>query len=163
MNHYMLMPLYLKGQVKTFVSLDPEDYRTHSVCRWLWDKDGYGHRYVGKPGKLKVLWLHRAILKPPDYLEVDHRNLNKRDNRRSNLLAVTHAQNHENRPANSNSTSRFRGVCWDATRQRWQAKCKLKGRTHNLGRFLVEQDAADAAAQFRAKHMPYSAEGRLGV
>lgn len=38
-----------------------------------------------------------------------------------------------------------------------------KGRTYNLGRFLSEQDAADAVARFRAEHMPFSSEGRSGV
>jgi hypothetical protein len=161
--HYMLLPLYNKGQIKTFVSLDAEDYRAHAAHRWYWDRHGYGRRRLRRAiGGYKALLLHRAIA-GKDGLEVDHESLNKRDNRRANLRVATHAQNHENRPANSNATSRFRGVCWDSTRQRWHAKCKLKGRTYNLGRFLSEQDAADAAARFRAEHMPFSAEGRSGV
>lgn len=41
-------------------------------------------------------------------------------------------------------TSRFAGVCWDASRQKWMAKIKVAGRTKNLGRFDEEEEAAGA-------------------
>ena len=155
----MLMPLYNKGQIKTFVRLDPEDYRTHSVHRWYWDKHGYGRRWVRRGAGFRALLLHRSIA-GKDGLEVDHKSLDKRDNRRSNLCVTTHAQNHQNKASYPNTLSRYRGVTFDRRRGKWMAKHKLNGRTHNLGRFESEHEAADVAARFRAEHMPFSAEGR---
>lgn len=53
-------------------------------------------------------------------------------------------------------TSPHRGVSWDRRRRKWSAQAHLVGRKYHLGFFTVEQDAADAAAAFRAEHMPYS-------
>lgn len=149
--HYMLLPLY--NQIKTFVSLDPEDYATHSQRRWYrWGDYGVHGRVL----------LHRAIIEAPSGLEVDHESLNKRDNRRANLRLATHAQNHQNKASYPGSASRFRGVTFDRShrgRYKWAAKHKLAGRTHNLGRFETEEEAAEAAAAFRRQHMPFSLEG----
>lgn len=49
----------------------------------------------------------------------------------------------------SKASSLFIGVCWDASRKKWQAKTKSDGKLISLGRFQSEIDAArayDAAA-----------------
>ncbi len=160
----MLMPLYRRGQIKAFASVDAEDYRWLSTRRWYYAAHGYGrihHRVDGKP---RVQLLHRLIAStaaelPPGY-EVDHIDLNKGNNRRANLRVVTHAQNHQNKAANRGGYSRRRGVTFDRGRGKWVAKHKMHGKTFNLGRYSTEDEAAAAAASFRAEHMPYSAEGR---
>jgi hypothetical protein len=153
----MLMPLYDRaGDIRGFTALDEIDYRETVRRRW----------HISQPGGYPLcavgvrLFLHNAIMRPPREMEVDHVDRNPRNNRRSNLRVCTHAQNLQNRGSVPNSLSRFRGVTFDRRRGRWVAKHKLNGRTHNLGRFHTEEEAAEAAARFRAEHMPFSIEGR---
>lgn len=59
---------------------------------------------------------------------VDHHNLNKQDNRISNLRDATHGQNEHNKPANKNSESGERGVLFDAAHSRWRVSVMVNGR-----------------------------------
>lgn len=53
---------------------------------------------------------------------VDHINHDRRDNRIENLRVCTPQQNSLNmRPDRIRSTSKYKGVSWDATRHRWMA------------------------------------------
>lgn len=52
--------------------------------------------------------LHRFLLKPPSGLQVDHKNGNGLDCRRSNLRLATHSQNQQNKRKNPSSI--FKGV-----------------------------------------------------
>jgi hypothetical protein len=110
-------------------------------------------------GKRKVVRMHRLVagLGDDDPREPDHIDGNGLNNQRFNLRIATHAQNQQNRHGGRGS-SRHRGVSWDRDRGKWKAAVGLDGRTHNLGRFDDEAAAADAAANFRAAHMPYSQE-----
>lgn len=101
--------------------------------------------------------MHRQILglEAGDGCEVDHRNGDGLDNRRSNLRLVTRAQNKQNVSARG-GYSKHRGVTFDRRRQKWKAQVKLNGTTHNVGRFDDELEAARAASAFRRQHMPFS-------
>lgn len=119
-----------------------------------------GEHYVCVMHNGKRILLHRLImgLEPGDPRIVDHIDRDPLNNTRANLQIVTHALNAQNQGARKASTSKFRGVCWDRTRQRWYAQVTLNGRNHNLGRFGSEIEAARAAAEFRRLHMPNSQE-----
>jgi hypothetical protein len=105
--------------------------------------------------------LHRAVmgLEPGDPRRIDHINGNTLDNRRSNLRIATVAQNAQNQGSRGGS-SEHRGVTWDRSRGKWMATAMLDGRRRTIGRFDSEDEAAAAAAAWRAKHMPFSAEAR---
>ena len=119
------------------ILLDPEDEHLRWAYVWQQDRDGYAYsarlRSAHKPS-----FLHRMILSPPPGEMVDHINGNTLDNRRSNLRAVdcrTNGQNRVKMPANN--TSGFRGVWFNAKRQRWIAQAKKDGRVHRIGSFLL--------------------------
>lgn len=80
---------------------------------------------------------------------IDHANGDKSDNRISNLRVASRSQNNQNVRSARNSSSRFKGVTWDASRGKWIAGIKQNFKRHNLGRFATEEEAArahDAAA-----------------
>jgi hypothetical protein len=113
--------------------------------------DSKGYMMIGVD--LTQQRLHRVIWalvtgKWPDH-EIDHRNGATADNRWRNLREATHKQNHENRDADSRSTSGFRGVSWDRPRQRWQARIEHHARVIRLGRHDNLLDAV--AARMRAE------------
>lgn len=73
----------------------------------------------------------------PDH-EIDHRDGDGLNNRRSNLRAATHKQNLENRKRENV------GVTWDPSRQRWVAQIKHNYERIFLGRFVNKTDAIAA-------------------
>lgn len=64
---------------------------------WHVSEKGYAikRQYVG--GERKVVYLHRIINETPDFLQTDHRNGDRLDNRRKNLRTVTNTTNAYNR------------------------------------------------------------------
>lgn len=120
---------------------------------------GYGYRPVRIDGKRTTLLLHRALLGlvHGDPRQGDHINRDRLDNRRANLRIVTGAQNWQNTPSKG-KTSRFRGVSWCKRDGLWLAQCTVQGRNHNLGRYVEEEYAAQVAARFRARHLPYAVD-----
>jgi hypothetical protein len=87
-----------------------------------------------------------------DPREVDHRDGDPLNNRRSNLRVVTSAQNAQNLAATLRS-SRYRGVDWHKPRKRWRARATVGGVVHHLGHFSSEEQAAEAGADVsRAAH-----------
>lgn len=79
--------------------------------------------------------------------DLDHINLNKRDNRISNLRLATETENNANQSLTSRNTSGFKGVTWHAKCQKWQASVKVKGRNRYLGLFDRAEDAHSAYVQ----------------
>ncbi len=96
--------------------------------------------------------LHRQILNAPKGLWVDHKNGNTADNRRSNIRLCTPAENLRNRPPMKASIvkkhgSKYKGLAWDYTgnyQKRWMAKICVDGKTHWLGCYATEEEAAKA-------------------
>jgi hypothetical protein len=80
------------------------------------------------------------------FAEVDHWDLDGLNNQRENLREGVDGRNARNQRAHRDSTSRFKGVCFDPRRGRWRAVL----RNSHLGYFADELEAAaayDAAAQ----------------
>lgn len=124
--------------------VDDEDFDWVSAWKWHARKSFggfYAARTTSKGGKV---FLHRAILKAPTGMYVDHINGDSLDNRRANLRLVTHQQNMMNRVLSSSNTSRFKGVYWQNRGGRWIAKIKYNQKIRHIGTFLTEEDAARA-------------------
>jgi hypothetical protein len=157
------IPLYTKGGViGAFAVVDAADYEWASQHRWRLHTTGRAVRGQYDPatqGTVTVR-LHRELmgLALGDPREVDHINRDPLDNRRANLRVVSHQQNRQNTNGQRGSTSRYLGVSWDASRGQWKAQAKLHGRGYFIGRYETEQEAADAAAAWRERHMPFNIE-----
>jgi hypothetical protein len=147
------------GTVIAFAVLDAEDAYL-ADRRWYLDK-GYARCQVRREGRLIPVYLHREVMGvgSGDARYVDHINGLPLDCRRANLRFTTIAENAQNlRRRCAPTSSRFRGVTWDKSRQKWMATAMLNGRRKTLGRFNDEEEAADVAAAWRAEHMPFSEE-----
>jgi hypothetical protein len=153
--------------------IDDQDWELVAPFRWRFDGEyvltwvphpegGWVPRSDGSRRRRRYsLKLSRLImgLQYGDQRQVDHDNHNTLDNRRSNLVVVTNAENGQNLLSKPGS-SRYRGVGWHTKRSRWQAYVMLDGKQHHLGYFTLEEEAARVAAEWRAEHMPHSAEAR---
>lgn len=152
------IPLRRRDGSIVYALVDPCDFVAVNDFRWHLSAQGYVKRETGTAGQgKKSFYLHREILglAPDDPRQVDHKNRNRLDNRRSNLRAVTAAENAQNR---GHQTGRFRGVARATHGGTWLARVQIKGVVHYLGRFATEDEAGHAAAAFRREHMPFSFE-----
>lgn len=94
--------------------------------------------------------LHRIIMervlgyKPSSRIHVDHENGNGLDNRRCNLRLATVGQNIANSRLSKNSTSGYKGVSWNESKQVFIARIGFDNQRISLGNFRSAQDAAIA-------------------
>ena len=130
--------------------VDPQDYYRFGNLNWCAaGQNGTFYALSGlrvSPNEIKLVRLHREIMKAPDGILVDHRSCYSLDNRKENLRLATHAQNMFNRPKRNlkKATSKFIGVGFDKSRGKWVARIHYQNKQIWLGRFDSEIDAAKA-------------------
>lgn len=127
----------------------------------VWGISGSKSKYVfcERPVKTEYstlrerVYLHRLIVKPKQQEQVDHKDRNKLNNRRSNLRICSASQNQANR-ANKEGR-RFKGV-YDESKYRnlkkpfgsyisyIDARCRGQKKRMYLGRFKTAEEAARA-------------------
>jgi hypothetical protein len=138
---------YIELTQNQIAIVDADLFEDLNKYKWYADRDCntfYARRtYRNKDGKICRDRMHRVILGIDDpKLLVDHINGNGLDNRRSNLRIVNQTQNRYNRGANKNTTSKFKGVHWDKSRNKWRAKLQLNGKCIHIGYYDDEKEAA---------------------
>lgn len=143
------------------VKVDDEHYAfALGVSPFYIDNHGYAISWVNK----KRWRFHRLLFKHVHgYLpkEIDHKNRNPLDDRIENLRECTHAQNIANSKTQRGS-SKYRGVCWNKQKCRWQANITVNYKLKYLGLFdsefraaLVYDDAAfEAFGEFASLNFP---------
>ena len=104
---------------------------------------------VGK----KVFRLHRLIAKafipnPNNYLLIDHKNCIRSDNSIENLRWCDHSQNSRNRKKCENTSSKYRGICFEKRNNKWKVCCSLNGKLKHIGYYKTEIEAAEAYNNF---------------
>ena len=67
--------------------------------------------------------------------QIDHIDRNKLNNCISNLRDVTQEINQSNSCVRKDSTSGYRGISWNKTRKKWQARIQINGKRKELGFF----------------------------
>jgi hypothetical protein len=141
-----------KNKGKYVALVDDEDY--DFLMQWGWQAGiSRGKSYVRRIDrtgcKLKVVWMHREIMKTPDNMECDHIFHNGLDNRKyieingelkQNLRNCTHAQNGRNR--RSWGKSKYLGVGYAG--DQIQCHIKINGINTYIGSYKTEKEAAMA-------------------
>ena len=109
--------------------------------------------YIRIDIKKKQYLLHRIIFKYhnddfdiadiPRNNPIDHKNINKLDNRIENLRAVSNSQNNRNKNKKPNCSSKYKGVSWNNENNKWRVGIRINNKTKHLGYFDIEEEAAD--------------------
>jgi AP2 domain/HNH endonuclease len=103
-------------------------------------------------GKQRAIHMHRVLMDAPPHLEVDHKDGDGLDNRRSsNLRLATSAQNRHNQRISSDNTSGVKGVHWNKNSNKWRVQIMLNGKRKHLGYFNERELAATAYARASAE------------
>lgn len=128
--------------------MDASDFGFISRHSWSLDPRGrYAVAYTDLCDLSRRVWMHRLIMAPQPREVVDHIDGDGLNNQRSNLRVCSKAENGRNRRkqrTRAATASRFKGVSWDKTNQKWRARIVLDGRQRSLGNFRSEDDAARA-------------------
>ena len=111
--------------------IDLEDVEKIKNYKWSL-KNGYAFN-------TEVGLLHRFLNEYPNDMVIDHINLNKLDNRRSNLRICTYSQNNMNTKIKSSNTSGTKGVWWNAKREKWIAEIMIDNKKYYLGEFINKE------------------------
>lgn len=89
--------------------------------------------------------MHRQILGLTDSkVQCDHKDGNSLNNQRSNLRIVTNQQNSFNMKSRIGCVSKYKGVVWDKTHNKWQVRISVSGKRKHIGLFIDEVEAAKA-------------------
>lgn len=137
-----------------YALVDDEDFEY--LNQFKWDAHWYPHtksyyatcnHYVmmGNEKKRIMSRMPTMIMNAPKGKVVDHINHDTLDNRKSNLRIVSIRQNNQNKK--NKGTSKYPGVSWDKSRQKWRAYITINKKQKHLGRFNEEQEAAKAYEQ----------------
>lgn len=137
-----------RGMVALVDDEDYEEVMKHAPWFAQPSKNGRTAYAVAKVGfgrrGSRTLRLHKLILGDgPEGMEIDHRNLNGLDNRRSNLRWATNGDQRANQPVRRDSTTGFKGVSLVHGRY-WMAQIRAGGEKHYLGYFPTAEAAARA-------------------
>lgn len=153
MSDTIQIPLRARdGAIRAYATIDAVDAERVGPYRWCLHSQGYAFRNTrvgGRHGSQVGTFLHRFLLDAGPDEQVDHKNRDRLDCRRSNLRltdGLTNGQNVSSRPG----TSAYRGVSLHRS-GRWRATVKHGGRQHSFGLHVTEELAAAAAAAGRAE------------
>ena len=132
------------GFINGLFLVDDEDYEMLSNYYWNLNAYGYAQTNIKIDGKYTTKRLHQMILNVPKGMQVDHIDHNIYNNLKINLRPATMSQQAINRIPYSNGTSKYKGVCFQKSNNKWRADIKINQKRYYLGVFIKEKDAARA-------------------
>ena len=137
-----------------YAIVDAEDYE--KVRRYKWHRQKGRHTfYARRSGGMSngvrgpSVYLHRQVLEASGKYEVDHKNGNGLDCRKTNLIETTRSKNALNNRVSSNSSTRVKGVTWSKNANKYMAKITVDGKQKYLGYFKTIQKARKIVEQAR--------------
>lgn len=135
--------------------VDDEDHETLQGFRWYLVGGKPNHRYVGRfsyssiTKRSRIIYLHRQIKECPKGLQVDHKNMDRLDCRRTNLRICTrnennvHMKKYHHVKSNPLRRSVYRGVSKRMSGS-FEAKITVNKKNIYIGVFSREHHAAMA-------------------
>lgn len=105
--------------------------------------DGYRIVKVDRYNALvhRVAWALQTGEWPPDNAQIDHKDMDRSNNRWDNLRMASQSHNQWNRTAYRNNTSGYKGVYYFKNRRKWLSKIQRHGKEHFLGYFDTPEEA----------------------
>ena len=141
--------------------VDDEDFEWLSQWKWCYDGNYAVRHSPTVNGKRRPIWMHREIMKTPEGMETDHRDMDKINNRKENLRICLLSENQRNRVAYANNTSGYKGVTWNRRDKEWRAQITVESRIIQLGGFRTAEEAALAYDEAALKYHGEFARGNF--
>lgn len=123
---------------KHVVFVSDRDYKLVSKHVWHVFKQPLGYTFyastaINTPVGWRQMYMHRLIMRLKKGEEIDHRNMNGLDNRRSNLRKCKRSENGAHRNRQKNNTTGFKGVVFRKSDKKYQATIKINNKCIHLG------------------------------
>lgn len=138
-----------------FAIIDDEDYNELNQYRWSLGRDEARRSFRVVPREQKSISMQEQIMRPKAGQIVLHKNGDRLDNRRENLILGTKGMVNLTRGLQSNNNTGYRGV-YRYRNGRFGAKIRVNGQASFLGYY----DSAEQAAQVY-NQAAYEAWGNL--
>ena len=136
------------GVVKSFKKCRGTNIR---ILKSKIDRDGYLNVCLHKNKKVKTLHIHRLVWdafgdspRKGRTLQIDHIDNNKNNNRIDNLQLLSSRENITKVKLYYNKSSKYTGVTWDKSRNKWLSRIKINEKHIHLGRYNTEEEASAA-------------------
>lgn len=125
---------------------DLDDWNKWKGYTWSLADTGYAYSKVIIANHELTLQFHNMVMPlQDDGKMVDHKNLNKLDNRRENLRYATRLMNNINKvKANKNNKCGYRGVHFVKTMNKWRAAIMLNHKAITIGYYNSPEEAYEA-------------------
>ena len=133
------------------VLIDSADFERINKHSWYLFRTGRNNEYAKTDRRHGHILMHRLIMSPPKHLQIDHRDGNGLDNRRSNLRICTDLQNKLN-TGKKRVGKRFKGVFFDKRHGTYYAQLWLNRKSYFGGRHKTEIEAAIAYNELAVQH-----------
>lgn len=117
--------------------------------------NGHGRKIVSIGAGVQVIaarliWKLVTGDEPEDL--IDHKDLDKANDRWDNLRPATKAQNEYNTPVRRNNTAGFKNVCWAPREQKYRAYITAARKQFHLGYFDTPEEANNAVKHATPKY-----------
>ena len=123
---------------------------TYSVGDTAGSINSNGHRQIQINSKRylshRLAWLYVYGNFP--FLQIDHINRDRGDNRLINLRLATQEENQKNVSLRRDNTSGYKGVSWCKNRKMWHSQARINGKNKSLGYYITPQLASQAYNTF---------------
>ena len=125
-----------QGKVAIIDEQDAERVLRHKWCAAWSGYTFYARANIRKPdGGMMQIRLHRFIMHPSSGIDIDHRDGDGLNNRRSNLRFASRSQNTQNLRRPKNNKSGFKGVSWSAGQRK---RVRHSIRIDTFGKFRLD-------------------------
>ena len=118
--------------------------------------DAFGHMRIMVEGKRyyahRLAWLYYYNEWPKGPL--DHKDRDPANNAISNLRECTPRENLQ-KSTKSCGSSKYQGVCWHKSRNKWKARISVNKKLIHLGYFDDELEAANTYREAKEKYHPF--------
>lgn len=137
-------------QVSSFGRIKSIKFNKEIVLKLKTTKHGYVRVGLRKEAKREWFFVHRLVwttfeYEIPENMEVDHIiEGNKTNNRHDNLQLLTRRENASKHYKSIKKSSKYIGVSWQETKQKWRAYIQLNKKQLHLGYYDDEIDAHNA-------------------
>lgn len=115
------------------ISTHPKGYKTITLQR--------GGKAIRKALKVHRLVAEAFISNPNSLPQVNHKDGDKSNNYEGNLEWVSNRENCTHKFFHKEKSSKYPGLCFDKSRQKWVVMVQIKGIQRNFGRFESEHEA----------------------